>query len=206
MSTSASVTFIAEAELPTDFGLFQALGFEVEATGEEVIALVSGPIGECPLVRLHSECLTGDALSSQRCDCGPQLRAAQQTVIANGGMIIYLRQEGRGIGLLNKLRAYALQDQGMDTVDANLHLGFGADLRDYSVAANVLRALGVTQLRLLTNNPAKVDGLTENGIEVIERVGLVMEANTHNASYLETKRERMAHQLPYLNGKSAETI
>lgn len=202
MPLSQGVTLIAETQLPTTQGHFRALGFEVKETGEEVVALVAGPISEQPLVRLHSECLTGDAFGSQRCDCGPQLQAAQRQVVAHDGLIIYLRQEGRGIGLLNKLRAYALQDTGMDTVDANLHLGFGADLRDYSVAAMVLKALGIMQVRLLTNNPAKIEGLESNGIQVVERVSLVIEANSHNASYLDTKRERMAHQLPHMNGKS----
>ena len=205
MAAATSVTLVAEAQLPTQFGTFRAIGFRVDETGEEVLALVAGEIADIPFVRLHSECLTGDALGSQRCDCGPQLQAAQRRVIADGGIIVYLRQEGRGIGLLNKLRAYELQDEGMDTVDANLHLGFGADLRDYSVAAAVLRTLGVVRLRLLTNNPAKVAGLTENGIEVVERVSLIIEANQHNAGYLNTKRQRMDHQLPYVNGQVVGT-
>ncbi len=188
MATKADVIFIAEAELPTEFGLFRTLGFEVQSTREEVLVLAAGTIANVPLVRLHSECLTGDALGSQRCDCGPQLRAAQRQIVAQGGLIVYLRQEGRGIGLLNKIRAYALQDGGMDTVDANLHLGFGADLRDYSVAAAVLQQLGITSVRLLTNNPAKVQGLEKNGIHVRERVSLVIKATSHNIDYLNTKR------------------
>ena len=200
MTAKADVMFIAEAELPTEQGLFRALAFEVQLTREEVLVLVAGTIADTPLVRLHSECLTGDALGSQRCDCGPQLRAAQREVSDQGGLIVYLRQEGRGIGLLNKIRAYALQDGGMDTVDANLHLGFGADLRDYSVAAAVLKRLGIHNVRLLTNNPAKVQGLEENGIRVSERVSLLIEATTHNIKYLKTKRQRMAHQLPSMNG------
>lgn len=202
MTAKADVIFIAEAELPTEQGLFRALAFEVQSTREEVLVLVAGTIAETPLVRLHSECLTGDALGSQRCDCGPQLRAAQRQVVAQDGLIVYLRQEGRGIGLLNKIRAYALQDDGMDTVDANLHLGFGADLRDYSVAAAVLQQLGITNVRLLTNNPAKVQGLEENGILVSERVSLIIEATSHNIDYLNTKRQRMQHQLPHMNGKT----
>jgi GTP cyclohydrolase II len=149
-----------------------------------------------PVVRLHSECLTGDVLGSLKCDCGPQLHEAlQQISDARWGILLYLRQEGRGIGLINKLRAYALQDQGFDTVDANTRLGFAIDARDFSVAARMLQLLGVERVRLLTNNPEKVDGLQDAGITVEERLPLKIVANPHNAHYLETKKSRTGHAL-----------
>lgn len=147
------------------------------------------------MARLHSACLTGDVLGSLKCDCGPQLRAAVAAIAAEGGILLYLQQEGRGIGLMNKLRAYALQDQGFDTVDANLRLGFEAEERDFDLAAAMLRALGVTRIRLLTNNPAKTGALEDAGITVAERVPLALPANPHNAAYLATKRRRQGHQL-----------
>jgi GTP cyclohydrolase II len=148
------------------------------------------------LIRLHSECLTGDVFGSLKCDCGPQLRVALQIIGANGGgVLLYLRQEGRGIGLANKIRAYALQDRGLDTVDANRRLGFADDERDYGVAAAMLRALGISEVRLLTNNPAKVAGLEAAGIKVAERVAHQMPANPHNADYLTAKRKRSGHLL-----------
>ena len=166
----------------------------------EHVALSIGSEGQTPLVRLHSECLTGDALGSRKCDCGPQLREAIARMVANGqsggaGHLLYLRQEGRGIGLMNKLRAYALQDQGFDTVDANTRLGFGVDERHYGVAAAMLRALGVRRLRLLTNNPDKVAGLAAHGVDVVERVGLRLAPTPENAGYLAVKRERTGHAL-----------
>jgi GTP cyclohydrolase II len=152
--------------------------------------------GTPPVVRLHSECLTGDVLGSLKCDCGPQLHEAlQQISDANWGILLYLRQEGRGIGLINKLRAYALQDQGFDTVDANTRLGFAIDARDFSVAARMLELLGVSNVRLLTNNPEKVEGLRSAGISVEERLPLKIAANPHNAHYLETKKSRTGHAL-----------
>ena len=165
-------------------------------TGEHVALLIGAPNGAPPLVRLHSECLTGDALGSLKCDCGPQLNDALAAIAAAGwGILLYLRQEGRGIGLVNKLRAYALQDQGFDTVDANMRLGFGDDERDFGIAAAMLKALAQEKVRLLTNNPRKVEGLEAAGIAVIERVPLKSGANPHNRAYLDTKRLRSGHQL-----------
>ncbi len=173
-------------------------GYFSESDGKEHVALVLGDIegAEDLLVRVHSECLTGDAFGSARCDCGQQLETAMKAVAAEGkGVIVYLRQEGRGIGLINKIRAYSLQDQGLDTVDANVELGFPADLRDYSVAAEIIQDLKIKSLRLLTNNPAKVDGLRRNGIVVNERVPLVIPPEADNAFYLQTKKERLGHIL-----------
>jgi GTP cyclohydrolase II len=167
-----------------------------EDAAEHVALLIGAPIGAPPLVRLHSECLTGDVLGSLKCDCGPQLDSALAAIAATGwGILLYLRQEGRGIGLVNKLRAYALQDQGFDTVDANLRLGFGDDERDFTVAAAMLRLLGQEQVRLLTNNPRKAAGLEAAGIAVIEQVPLKVGRNRHNADYLATKGSRSGHRL-----------
>lgn len=167
-----------------------------EEAVEHVALIVGQPNGRPPLVRLHSECLTGDVFGSLKCDCGPQLDAALHRIAGEGwGVLLYLRQEGRGIGLINKLRAYALQDQGFDTVDANLRLGFAIDARDFGVAARMLELLGQERIRLLTNNPAKVAGLAAAGIEVIERVPHQITANPHNAGYLATKRDRTGHAL-----------
>ncbi|WP_174280469.1 GTP cyclohydrolase II, partial [Sphingomonas bacterium] len=166
-----------------------------EQPGEHVALLIGEPDGAPPLVRLHSECLTGDMLGSLKCDCGPQLRAAIDAIAAAGwGMLLYLRQEGRGIGLVNKLRAYALQDQGFDTVDANTRLGFAIDARDYRVAARMLELLGQRRVRLLTNNPDKVAQLAAAGIEVVGRVPHHLPPNPHNERYLATKRDRTGHQ------------
>jgi GTP cyclohydrolase II len=162
----------------------------------EHLALIIGSPGDTPLIRLHSACLTGDVLGSLKCDCGPQLHEAlHQISEANWGILLYLRQEGRGIGLINKLRAYALQDQGFDTVDANTRLGFAIDARDFSVAARMLELLGISNVRLLTNNPEKVEGLRSAGISVEERLPLKIAANPHNAHYLETKKSRTGHAL-----------
>ena len=167
-----------------------------DSTDEHVALLIGRPTGEPPLVRLHSECLTGDVLGSLKCDCGPQLQAAIAAIAASGwGILLYLRQEGRGIGLVNKLRAYRLQDQGFDTVDANTRLGFAVDARDFGVAAQMLRLLGQDRVRLLTNNPAKVAGLKAAGITVAERVAHALPPNPHNERYLATKRDRTGHQL-----------
>ena len=167
-----------------------------EGAGEHVALLIGTPQGAPPLVRLHSECLTGDALGSLKCDCGPQLDAALKAIAASGwGILLYLRQEGRGIGLVNKLRAYALQDQGFDTVDANTRLGFAIDARDFGVAARMLDLLGQRDIRLLTNNPGKVAGLEARGITVTERVPHFLPTNPHNERYLATKRDRTGHQL-----------
>lgn len=197
--TEVFVRRVAAAALPTAHGDFRALIYEDTLNGEQHLALLCGEPGAdiSLLVRLHSECLTGDALGSQRCDCGAQLREAQRLIAAEGrGAVLYLRQEGRGIGLLNKLRAYALQEQGLDTVEANHQLGFPADLRDYGVAAQILRDLGLTGVRLLTNNPDKVAGLEQNGIAVVERVPLVIPPTSINGLYLAAKREKLGHLLP----------
>lgn len=167
-----------------------------EAAGEHVALIIGQPDGNPPLVRLHSECLTGDVLGSLKCDCGPQLDAALRLIAESGwGILLYLRQEGRGIGLINKLRAYQLQDQGFDTVDANLRLGFVIDARDFGTAARMLALLGQHSIRLLTNNPEKVAGLSQSGITVVEQVPHRLPPNPHNARYLATKRDRTGHQL-----------
>ena len=193
---SPVATIVSRAMLPLD-GVppSQMVAFRDPASGEEHVALVVGAFaGKPPLVRLHSECLTGDVFGSLKCDCGPQLREALRILGAEGsGVLLYLRQEGRGIGLANKLRAYALQDRGLDTVDANRRLGFADDERDYGMAAAMLRALGIDRVRLLTNNPNKVSGLEHAGIEVIERVAHHMPTNPHNADYLATNRKRSGH-------------
>ncbi|HUG45684.1 MAG TPA: GTP cyclohydrolase II [Sphingomicrobium sp.] len=189
---------VARARLPIE-GLpeTQIAAFRTSDDGQEQVALIIGAFGgKPPLVRLHSECLTGDVFGSLKCDCGPQLREALRLIAeAGGGVLVYLRQEGRGIGLGNKLRAYALQDRGFDTVEANLRLGFADDERDYEHAAAILRQLGIEEVRLLTNNPAKVEGLANAGIRVAERVGHHMPANPHNADYLATKRSKSGHIL-----------
>lgn len=191
-----SVELVARAALPLD-GLpdSQMVAFRGADDGAEHVALLVGGFGgKPPLVRLHSECLTGDVFGSLKCDCGPQLHEALRIIGAEGaGVLLYLRQEGRGIGLANKLRAYALQDRGLDTVDANRRLGFADDERDYGHAAAMLRLLGIDRVRLLTNNPAKAEGLEKAGIAVVERVSHHMPANPHNADYLATKRERSGH-------------
>jgi GTP cyclohydrolase II len=190
------VELVARARLPLeDMPDTQIVAFRASDDGQEHVALVVGTFGgKPPLVRLHSECLTGDVFGSLKCDCGPQLSEALRIIAAaGGGVLLYLRQEGRGIGLTNKLRAYALQDRGLDTVDANRRLGFADDERDYGHAAAMLRALGIEQVRLLTNNPNKLAGLEAAGIEVVERVAHHMPANPHNADYLTAKRERSGH-------------
>jgi 3,4-dihydroxy 2-butanone 4-phosphate synthase/GTP cyclohydrolase II len=188
---------MAHAELPSQFGAFQAIGYKNDLDGSEHVALVKGDpasLREPVLVRMHSECLTGDAFGSLRCDCRPQLEAALRQIEAAGeGVVVYLRQEGRGIGLINKLRAYSLQDGGLDTVEANERLGFPADLRNYGVGAQILSDLGIHRLRLLTNNPRKIAGLGGYGLQVEERVPLVMDAGDHNADYLAVKRDKLGH-------------
>ncbi|MGH6658663.1 MAG: GTP cyclohydrolase II, partial [Sphingomicrobium sp.] len=187
---------LARARLPVE-GLpeTQVIAFRASDDGQDHVALVIGSFGGgAPLVRLHSECLTGDVFGSLKCDCGPQLKEALRLIgAAGGGILLYLRQEGRGIGLANKLRAYALQDRGLDTVEANRRLGFADDERDYAHAAAILRHLGVSEVRLLTNNPAKVAGLEQAGIAIAERVAHHMPANPHNADYLATKQAKSGH-------------
>lgn len=191
-----SVVFIAASKLPTRHGHFLIHAFEESDTGQEHIALTVGDLADSQpvLIRVHSECLTGDGFGSLRCDCGPQLEAAMQKIAAEGrGVILYLRQEGRGIGLVNKVRAYALQDKGADTVEANEQLGFAPDLREYGMCEDMLRHLGVKQVRLMTNNPLKVAALEQHGIQVVERVPLMTGRNPHNDQYLDTKEEKMGH-------------
>ncbi|MFD6890957.1 bifunctional 3,4-dihydroxy-2-butanone-4-phosphate synthase/GTP cyclohydrolase II [Streptomyces sp. NPDC059957] len=203
-SAEPTVRREAQVSLPTSFGHFTAYGFRSTVDGVEHVALVHGEIGdgEDVLVRMHSECLTGDIFQSQRCDCGPQLHTAMERVQAAGrGVIVYLRgHEGRGIGLLSKLRAYELQERGRDTLDANLELGLPADARDYGAGAQMLADLGVHSVRLLTNNPEKSAALTSHGIKVSDREPMPMEAGEHNLRYLRTKRDRMGHDLPWLDG------
>ncbi|WP_034383929.1 bifunctional 3,4-dihydroxy-2-butanone-4-phosphate synthase/GTP cyclohydrolase II [Deinococcus sp. YIM 77859] len=197
MTHDPFLRMVAEARLPTPYGEFRLVGFEDTLSGAEHVALVMGEITEEPtLVRVHSECLTGDAFHSLRCDCGAQRDAALAAIAHEGrGVLVYLRQEGRGIGLLNKIRAYALQDAGADTVEANLRLGFPADARDFGIGAQMLALLGVRRLRLLTNNPRKLASLSGFGLEVVERVPLQVGHNPYNDHYLRTKQARLGHLL-----------
>ncbi|NLE08810.1 MAG: GTP cyclohydrolase II, partial [Dehalococcoidales bacterium] len=191
---------VTETKLPTRWGEFRAVAFASDVKSGEHVALVMGDI-ETPepvLVRVHSECLTGDTLGSLRCDCGEQLALAMQKIADEGrGVFLYMRQEGRGIGFHNKLKAYALQDEGYDTVDANLKLGFAADMRDYGEGAQILADLGLNQIKLLTNNPKKIIGLESYGLKVVETVPIVVQPNPYNKHYLETKKNRMNHTLEF---------
>ncbi|XID94216.1 bifunctional 3,4-dihydroxy-2-butanone-4-phosphate synthase/GTP cyclohydrolase II [Paenibacillaceae bacterium WGS1546] len=189
-----------EVRMPTDFGTFHAIAYTNEVDSKEHVAFVKGEIdGDRPvLVRVHSECLTGDVFHSHRCDCGPQLEAAlRQIDEAGSGVLLYMRQEGRGIGLINKLRAYQLQEQGLDTVDANIQLGFAPDLRDYGIGAQILKDLGVRDIRLLTNNPRKIKGLEGYGLNVVERVPIQMQENEDNSGYLHAKKAKLGHLLSF---------
>jgi 3,4-dihydroxy 2-butanone 4-phosphate synthase/GTP cyclohydrolase II len=195
------VRFVAEAKLPSEYGEFIVKVFENTVDGKEHVAIVKGDVtsDEPVLVRVHSECLTGDIFGSHRCDCGPQLHAALEQIERHGrGVVLYMRQEGRGIGLANKIKAYALQEQGMDTVEANVHLGFPPDPRDYGIGAQILNELGVTRMRLMTNNPKKRVGLQSYGLEVTELVPLEVPATADSQGYLETKRDKMGHILRHL--------
>jgi 3,4-dihydroxy 2-butanone 4-phosphate synthase/GTP cyclohydrolase II len=199
---------LATTRLPTEFGVFTAHGFRDRIDGSEHVALIYGNPGtEDVLTRIHSECLTGDVFGSRRCDCGPQLELSMTEITAAGaGIVVYLRgHEGRGIGLLHKLQAYALQDTGRDTIDANLDLGFAEDERDYAAGAQILRELGVTSVRLLTNNPDKTNALEAYGVKVSERLPLRIAPNEDSLRYLQTKAERMGHDLPGLAGQTGET-
>lgn len=192
----SSISLVAKSKLPTPWGTFTLVGFQETGTGKDHAALVMGDIttDEPVLGRIHSECLTGDALFSLRCDCGFQLQAAMQNIAKAGrGVLLYVRQEGRGIGLLNKIRAYHLQDQGADTVEANVALGFAADMRDYTICADMLKALEVKSLKLMTNNPRKLKAMESFGIPVAERVPLQEGRNPHNEFYLSTKANKLDH-------------
>ncbi|GAA2728432.1 GTP cyclohydrolase II [Streptomyces nogalater] len=202
MTENTGAERVVNAPLPTVYGQFQAIGYLDHDRGDEQVALVYGDIGtDDVLTRLHSECLTGDAFGSRHCECGDQLAAALRAVVAEGGgVVVYLRgHEGRGIGLLAKLRAMALQAEGLDTVEANLALGLPVDARDYGVAAGILRDLGVRSVRLLSNNPRKREALVRHGVRVAEQVPLLIEPCESNITYLRTKRERMDHHLPHLD-------
>lgn len=191
---SRRVSLRADATVPTTHGTFRFLAYKDRVTGTDHIAVVSGEPGETALVRVHSECLTGEAFGSLKCECGPQLDAALDAIEQDGGIVIYMRgHEGRGIGLINKLRAYSLQEEGLDTVDANLALGLPADARDYAAAAGILADLGVSKVRLLTNNTDKVNQLRTLGLDVVEQVPLIVGVGPNNHQYLETKRDRMGH-------------
>lgn len=189
---------VVSVHMPTQFGEFQLVGYSNELDEKEHVAFVKGEIDpdKPVMVRVHSECLTGDVFGSQRCDCGPQLHAALERIEREGnGVLLYMRQEGRGIGLLNKLKAYKLQEEGLDTVEANLRLGFGDDLREYGIGAQILRDLGVRKLRLLTNNPRKITGLRGYGLEVVEVLPIEFPSNKNNRKYMETKKTKLGHLL-----------
>ena len=188
-----NVNLKAKVKMPTDFGHFDMYGFTTNYSDEEIVAIVKGDLKSNPNVRMHSACLTGDIFHSQRCDCGAQLEASMKYIDEHGGMIIYLPQEGRGIGLINKLRAYELIEKGYDTVTANLALGFDEDLRDYHVAAEILKYFDISEINLLSNNPKKFEGLEDYGIEIVDRIELIVPETQYNHSYMETKKNKMGH-------------
>lgn len=197
---------IVDVHLPTEFGDFQLFAYKEKNTGQDNLALVKGSWSkdEAVLVRVHSSCLTGDIFGSCRCDCGPQLHKAMEIIEKEGkGVILYMNQEGRGIGLMNKLKAYKLQEQGLDTLEANIELGFKADQRDYGIGAQILRDLGISKMRLMSNNPKKRSGLIGYGLEIIENVPIEIESNIHNENYLLTKRDKMGHLLKMDKSKDA---
>jgi 3,4-dihydroxy 2-butanone 4-phosphate synthase/GTP cyclohydrolase II len=199
---------VTETRLPTKFGDFKAVAYKSETDADQHVALVMGDVANCKpaLVRVHSECLTGDVFGSLRCDCGEQLETSLKMIAGEGcGVLLYMRQEGRGIGIHNKLCAYALQDQGMDTVEANIHLGFDVDLRDYGIGAQILVDLGLSEIRLLTNNPKKVVGLEGYGLKVVETVPVIIPPNPYNLKYLQTKQQKMGHLLKIEGDTANET-
>lgn len=192
-------------QLPTKFGHFELVPFQEKSNGLEHMALIKGNFTakDTVLTRIHSSCATGDLFGSLKCDCGEQLNEAMKIIENNGsGVIVYLQQEGRGIGLMNKMKAYKLQELGMDTIEANKELGFAEDERDYKIGAEILSALGVSKLNLLTNNPDKIIGLEQNGIEIIKRVPIIIKSNPFNKYYLDTKKNHMGHQLTVENGEA----
>jgi 3,4-dihydroxy 2-butanone 4-phosphate synthase/GTP cyclohydrolase II len=200
LRTEQLVHRVAEARLPTAFGEFRIIGYRNDVDEAEHVALVYGDVAgqRDVLVRMHSKCLTGDVFASQRCDCGFQLHAAMHRIAEDGrGVVVYLDQEGRGIGLLNKLRAYSLQDTGADTVQANQHLGFAPDLRNYGIGAQILRDLGLSSIRVLTNNPRKLVGIDGYGLEIVERVPLIASPTDENRGYLGVKRDKLGHLLTF---------
>ena len=207
--TCAGVERLAEANLPTEFGLFRIMAFKSNLTGEDFPVLVKGDLdAETPsLVRIHSQCLTGDVFHSLKCDCGRQLQQAMRLIQEEGhGVIIYQQQEGRGIGITNKIRAYALQDAGQDTVEANISLGFEADLRQYECCADIIKQLGLRRIRLMSNNPDKIAAVLRAGIEIVERVSIEVEPHEKSLSYMKTKKEKMGHLLERIDDEDEVRI
>ena len=201
ISSPPEIDRVAEANLPTEFGCFRIVGFRVKNTGEEIVALIKGSLDHSTptLVRIHSQCLTGDVFHSTKCDCGRQLQHAMKLIEEEGrGVIVYQPQEGRGIGIINKIRAYALQDAGQDTVEANISLGFEADLRQYDSCVEIIRQLGLGRVRIMSNNPEKLEALRAAGLEVVERVAMDVEPHARSMGYLKTKKDKLGHMLDEL--------